>query len=347
MANSKVLPALIEQLRTGKDKFDLDVEGHQLSLSHLDKLLWPPVGKGRGFSKRDLLVYLAQASPYLLPHVYNRPITLSRYPDGIQGEHFWQRHWSSKTPDFVETVPLSENAGASRDFLMCNNLATLLWLGQQGNIDLHAWYSRITPEPGRTNLKSDPDTLTDYPDFIIFDIDPYIYSGSEAKDAEPELNLKGFKQTCQAALWFKQILDSLSLTAFIKTSGRTGLHIFVPVRRQFDTAAIRSAAKTISSYLLEKHPKDISVDWAVEKRSGKIFLDYNQNVRGKTLAAIYSPRPSPQATVSAPLRWDEVGQAYPTDFTLATMPERLASVGDIWADILDRKGDLAKLVDGK
>jgi len=338
---------ILDQLGNPSENFKIEVEGHQLSLTKLDKLLWPASASGKGFTKRDLLLYLAKASSYLLPHVHDRPITLSRYPDGIYGEHFWQKHWNHPLPEFVETVPLSENAGITREYLMCNNLATLLWLGQQGNIDLHTWFSRVTPEKDRGSLKGKPDVIASYPDFIIFDIDPYIYSGKEVKDAEPELNIRGFQQTCQAALRLKEVLDGLSLSAFVKTSGRTGLHVFVPVQRQFAFSAVHSAAKTIAGYLLQKYPQDVTMDWSVEKRTGKVFLDYNQNVRGKTLACIYSPRPSPEGAVSAPLRWDEVGKVYPSDFTLATMPARLQSVGDLWSGILEQKSDLGAILNLK
>jgi bifunctional non-homologous end joining protein LigD len=162
-------------------------------------------------TKRDLIKYLVRASSFILPHLLDRPITLSRYPDGIGGEHFWQRHWNHPVPDFVQTVPLSEHGGAERDYLLCNNLASLVWLGQQANIDLHAWFSRISPEPVlRTSAKNSADFFSRYPDFIIFDIDPYIYSGKEAKGAEPELNREAFKKTCEVALRLKEALDELS-----------------------------------------------------------------------------------------------------------------------------------------
>ena len=130
----------------------------------------------------------------------------------------------------------------------------------------------------------------------------------------------------------------------MKTSGRTGLHIFVPILRQLDFHATHSAAETLSRFLMQQHPAEITVDWAVEKRKGKVFLDYNQNVRGKTLASIYSPRPSPEASVSVPLRWDELDKVYPTDFTILTAPDRLAKVGDLWVNIVEAKIDIANLL---
>src|SRR3972149_4779027 len=160
----------------------------------------------------------------------------------------------------------------------------------------------------------------------------------------PGQNRVAFTKTCQVALKLKETLDSLSFPSFVKTSGRTGLHIFVPILRQLDFHGSHSAAETLSRFLLQQYPDLITVDWAVEKRVGKIFLDYNQNVRGKTLASLYSPRPSPEASVSIPLRWDELGKVYPTNFTILTVPERLTKVGDLWANILEAKIDLVKLV---
>ncbi len=140
------------------------------------------------------------------------------------------------------------------------------------------------------------------------------------------------------------MLDSLSLSSFVKTTGKTGLHIFVPILRQLDYGAVRAACETIGRFLLQAHPREVTMEWTVEKRPGRVFFDHNQNVRGKTLASIYSPRAMPEAAVSMPLRWDELGDIYPTDFTILTAPERLAQVGDLWADMLAAKHDIAGLL---
>jgi bifunctional non-homologous end joining protein LigD len=283
----------------------------------------------------------------------DRPITLTRFPNGIHGGHFYQKHWEAKLPEFVETVRLwSDQNEGDGDYLICNNLPTLLWLGQLADIELHTSYSRVSPEPdgrhlaatfagSRENMER---SLLNYPDFIVFDLDPYIYSGKEAKGAEPELNRKAFKKACDVALWLKDLLDSMSLSSFVKTTGKTGLHIYVPILRQFDYATVRASAETIGKFLLGAHPRDITMQWIVEKRTGKIFFDHNQNTRGKTLASIYSPRPSPQAAVSMPVRWDELRDIYPPDFTILTAPERLRKTGDLWANILQEKHDLGALL---
>lgn len=343
---ASVLNDILEQLASPKNSLTIEVEGRKVSLSNLDKELWPATSGSVALTKRDLITYLAKVSNWLLPHLKDRPLTLSRYPNGIYGQHFFQKHFQP-VPDFVDTVLLSSHDTPARKYLLCNNTATLLWLGQIGDMELHTWFSRVRPGAdfkGSADGNDNPDYYTDYPDFLIFDLDPYIYSGKEAAGAEPELNQTAFSKTCQVALKLKQTLDSLSFPSFVKTSGRTGLHIFVPILRRLDFHGTHSAAETLSRFLRQQYPTQITLDWAVEKRAGKIFMDYNQNVRGKTLASIYSPRPSPEASVSVPLRWDELEKVYPTDFTILTVPKRLVEVGDLWANIAEAKVDLVKLV---
>jgi bifunctional non-homologous end joining protein LigD len=328
------------QLRKQKDNFSIDVEGNTIKLTNVDKILWPATTSHRGMTKRDLLIYLAEVSDYLLPHLKDRPLTLRRYPDGIEGEHFYQKHWGHSIPDFVKRVNIKEKSSTG-EYLVCNNLSSLIWLGQLGNIEFHTWFSRISIGPDMT--KNSKDDVLDYPDFIIFDLDPYIYSGQEPSGGEPELNRDGFAKSCETALWLKEILDKLDLHAFIKTSGRTGIHIYVPIKRNFNFKTVSSTAELVSKYLVREHPQELTTEWTQEKRHGKIFLDYNQNVRGKTLASVYSPRPTPEATISTPLRWEELGKVYPTDFTLTTLPSRLNKIGDLWSDILSVKRDLDNL----
>lgn len=341
---------VLRQLESPKEKFTLEVGRNRLEVNNLSKELWPGLEGQPGTTKRDLLEYLARVSIVFLKHLKDRPLSLSRYPDGVNGEHFYQKHWNYPIPKFVETVPLSEESKKHREYMMCNNLPSLLWLGQIADLEFHTWFSRINPFPDITvpgRIKDGTariDYLSRYSDFIIFDIDPYVYSGTEAPGGEPELSRKGFALTCQVARWLKETLDALSLMSFVKTSGKTGLHVYVPIIRQFDFLAVRSAARAVSTYLERLHPKEITTDWAIEKRAGKIFLDYNQNVRGKTLASVYSPRPAAQPSVSTPLSWDELDKVYPADFTIKNVPDRLAKTGDLWDKILESKHDLKELL---
>jgi bifunctional non-homologous end joining protein LigD len=353
-AASDGLAEIIAELEqhTG-EKLVLNVEGHELALSNLNKVFWPAHGDQRPLTKRDLVLYFARVSPYVLPHLRDRPLTLVRFPNGISGGHFYQKHYEQPLPPFVETTWLySDQHKGDGEYLRANNLATLLWLGQVADIELHTWYSRVDtsgdaeglPTTFAGSVDNMQQSVLNYPDFVVFDLDPYLYSGKEARGEEPELHPDGFAATCQVALWLKAMLDDLGLTSFVKTTGRTGLHIYVPITRTLDYHATHSVSETLARFLVQQHPKEVTVEWAVDKRKGKVFADYNQNVRGKTLASIYSPRVLPWAAVSMPLRWTDVGKVFPTDFTILTAPDRLRQVGDLWANILESKHDLAGLI---
>ena len=149
------------------------------------------------------------------------------------------------------------------------------------------------------------------------------------------------------AFSLKELLEQLRLSSFVKTTGKTGLHIYVPVLRQYTYDEIRAASAAVGQFMVQQHPKDLTMEWATVKRTGMIFFDHNQNTRGKTLAAEYSLRPSPQAAVSAPVSWEELPYVYPTNFDIDTEPERLAKVGDLWADILASKQDLRALIESE
>ncbi len=341
--------SVIDQLATPRTRLTLEVGTHRIPVTNLDKPLWPARDGRRSFTKRDLLIYFANVSPYLLPHLRDRPLTLLRLPDGIDGQRFYQKHWEQPLPPFVDTVRLySGHNEGDQEYLLCNNLATLLWLGQIADLELHTWLSRIDPWPDAEGL---PTTFTgsldaiersvlNYPDFVVFDLDPFIYSGREAAGEEPEPNREAFARTREAAWWLKELLDTLSLPSFVKTTGKTGLHVYVPIVRRLDFDAARAACETIGRFLVRAHPADLTMEWAVERRTRKVFIDYAQNVRGKTLASAYSPRALPGAPVSTPLRWDELDRVDPADFTIQTVPERLREIGDVWAGILDAKRDL-------
>ena len=343
----------LAQLENPRKEFSLECEGHRIPVTNMEKELWPPFEDHPPVTKRDLLRYLARVSPYILPHLKDRPLTLVRYPNGIYGEKFYQRHWEHPRPKFVEAFKIwSDHNVGDTEHMVCNNLATLLWLGQVADLEIHSWYSRINPEPDGHHLSMQisggPDivdaSVANYPDFMVFDLDPYIYSGKEAKGAEPELNRAAFERARDVAIWLKEFLDQLSLTAFVKTTGKTGLHVFVPILRQWDYDETRAMCEALGRLLLQAHPKDITMDWAVKKRTGKIFFDHNQNVRSKTLASIFSTRASPEAGVSMPLSWNDLGKVYPTDFTVFTVPALLEERGDPWANILDAKADLTPLL---
>ncbi len=351
---NKLREDLLAQLDNKRDDLELDVEGAAVKLTSLNKVLFP--GKGRSVkpaTKRDYIEYLIRASEPILRHIHGRPFTLIRYPNGIDGQKFFQKHWALSLPEFVETIEyFSEHANKDEQFLLCNNLATLVWCGQIASLELHSVHSRIDPEPDgsqlprkvKGSLKNIESSILNYPDYLILDLDPYLYSGKEAANAEPELHKKGFTKTRELAFLLKEMLDNLKLNAFLKTSGKTGLHIYIPVVRNVDNDAIRQLAGTIAAHVAKMRPDDVTIDWAVKKRTGRVFFDFNMNARHKTLAAPYSVRATNMANVSLPIMWDELEDIYPTDFNIRNVPERLSEVGDLWEDILNQKTDLHKIL---
>jgi bifunctional non-homologous end joining protein LigD len=347
---------ILDQLKTDKAALTLVVGAHQVRLTHLDRVYWPadPALKQPALTKRDLLRYFAQVSPFILPHLADRPLTMIRMPDGIHGQRFFQKHWEQERPDFVQTITVfSAHKDEQHAYLLCNNLPTLLWLAQSGTLEFHVWHSRAKPGPDTagkgTNYASSlavlESSVLNYPDYVVFDIDPYIYSGKEAAGAEPELNTVAFEKGKEVAFWLRELLQSMSLEPIVKTSGKTGLHVFVPIRRTIDFDAARQVSELVGRHLVRKHPKDVTVEWSVPKRTGKIFMDYNMNVRGKTLNVAYSPRGAPGAPVSMPVTWEELANAHPLDFRLANAAERLARTGDRWGNVLKRKQSLEKALE--
>jgi bifunctional non-homologous end joining protein LigD len=346
--------AVLDQLDSKKQKLELQVGEHSLGVTNLDKELWPPFGGRPGYTKRDYLGYLATVSPVLLPHLCERPLTLTRFPDGIHGNSFYQRHWQEKDlPPFVEFITMfSETNEGDRPFLLCNNLPTLLWLGQLADLELHASLARVSPGPDAPDLETGfsgdkatvESSVLNYPDYVLFDLDPYIYAGTERKGDEPQFNRAAFDAASDVALLLREVLAGLRLSAFVKTSGATGIHIYVPIVRNLQYGDVRALATTVAQEVLSRDPRHVTLEWATDRRTGKIFIDANQNARIKSLACQYSPRAKPGAPVSMPLRWDELGKRYPDEFTIETASARIAEVGDLWAGILEAKLDLAALL---
>ena len=345
---------VVEQLARIRRDGHVEIGGQRLAVTNLDKVFWPETERRAAVTKGDMLRYYAQVAPYLLPHLRDRPLTMTRYPNGIDGGSFYQKRWEHDLPPFAETVRLfSTAAEGDVDYLVVNNLATLVWLAQLADLELHPWLSRTAIEPDAVHLRESftgskdelRQSVLNYPDFIVFDLDPYIYSGEEKAGDEPELNRRAFAKGAEVALALKDLLDQLSLSSFLKTSGKTGLHVYVPILREYDYAVTRKACELIGRFLLRQRPRDLTMEWSVSKRAGKIFLDHNMNVMGKNMASVYSLRPLPGAPVSVPLRWDELPDVYPSDFTIDTVHQRLADVGDLWGDILEAKHDLRRLLE--
>jgi bifunctional non-homologous end joining protein LigD len=338
---------VLDQLAGIGQNMTLEVGRWRVPVTSLDRPLWPKA-RPRPATKRDLLRYLARIAPAMLPHLDGRPVFVTRWPEGVAGKSFYQKSWENPPP-FVRTVSIwTQDSGVARDHLLGANLATLLWLGQQSALELHVWFSRVTRGfDGRglgTGYASSQQSLLEsrlnYPDFLVIDLDSYVYSGREAPGGEPELSRRGFDAVRHVAYEVRDVLETLELGAFVKTSGRTGLHLYVPIVRRFSFDDVRAIAQTLGEFLQTRCPDEVTLAWAVKDRTGKVFFDYNQNVRGKSLAAAYSPRRHRDATVSMPLRWDELPDAYPTDFTIFTAADLVANRGDPWGGILAAKADL-------
>jgi bifunctional non-homologous end joining protein LigD len=353
----RAVASIVDQLAaTAKADFTLDVDGVPIKLTNLDKVFWPATNEHAARTKRELIRYYARVAPYLLPHLKDRPLTLTRYPNGIDGSSFYQKHWPSAFPKEFHVARASiysAHNDADGDYILVNNLQTLIWLAQLADLEIHAWMARVDPEPDARGLPTEfagsqetmDRSVLNYPDFMVFDLDPYIYAGTEKKGEEPALNRRAFEKTREMGFSLKALLEQLRLSSFVKTTGKTGLHIYVPVLRQYTYDEIRAASAAVGQFMVQQHPDDLTMEWQTVKRTGMIFFDHNQNTRGKTLAAEYSLRPSLQAAVSAPVTWEELARVYPTDFDIDTEPERLAKVGDLWSDILASKQDLRALIE--
>ncbi len=353
----RVAAAVVEQLDTiDRPDFLLDVGGVRIKLTNLDKVFWPATRDRPARTKRELIRYYARVAPCILPHLRDRPLTLNRHPNGIAGKNFYQKHWPQPFPTefrVERAVLFSAQNDADGEYILVNNVQTLIWLAQLADIEMHAWMARVDPEPDVRGLPTTfagseeniQRSVLNYPDYMVFDLDPYIYAGSEKAGEEPSLNRRAFEKTREMALALKEALQQLRLSSFVKTTGRTGLHVYVPVLRQHTYDEIRAATEAVGRFVLQLHPHDLTMEWQTSKRAGKVFFDHNQNMRGKTLAAQYSLRPTPLATVSMPVTWEELPHVYPTDFDVDTAPERLRRQGDVWAGILEAKQDLRAVVE--
>ncbi|HEX2541371.1 MAG TPA: hypothetical protein VHM00_09850 [Caldimonas sp.] len=333
----------------------LEVGGHAVRLTTLHRVYWPeePALGLAAVTKLDLIRHVIGLSAFILPHVRDRPLTLFRWPGGIQGRRMLQKHPERALPPFVETATIfSESKGADDEYLLCNNLATLVWFAEMGTLELHVWHSRVRAGDGATarppssgsaaNLAG---SSVNFPDYMLFDLDPYIYSGSERSGGEPEFSAEGFDQARRVALWLKEVLDGMSLASYVKTTGKTGLHVVVPIAPTLRYDVVRRIARTICEHLLGQHPGDITTEWDTRKRKGKVFMDFNMNVRGKSTIAPYCPRGLPGAPVSMPLGWRELASANPMQYRIGS-PALRRKRSDPWAGVLAEKQSLEQTLAG-
>jgi len=339
----RLLAALEQPLST------LEVGGHSIRLSNLQRVYWPEVPElgQAATSKLDLIRYLIRMAPLMLPHLRDRPLTLFRWPGGIGGRRMLQKHPESALPAYVETATVfSETKGVDDAYLLCNNLATLVWLAERGVLEVHTWHSRVSADdaPAVRSVSSGSaaelaQSAVNFPDYMLFDLDPYIYSGSERSGAEPEPNREGFEQAKRVAFWLRDVLHGMALESSVKTSGKTGLHVVVPIERTLSFDVVRRMAAMISKHVMSEHAAAITTEWSTAERIGKVFIDFNMNVRGKSISAPYGPRGLPGAPVSMPLSWRELEDAQPVQFRIATVNVDRKR-GDPWSAVFDGKQSL-------
>ncbi len=242
-----------------------------------------------------------------MPHLRDRAIVLARFPDGAEGEWFYEKQAPSHRPEWLATFPLhSEHRGKPIDFVTAPDVESLLWIANLGAIEIHPWLSRVA--------------APDRPDFAVFDLDPA--AGATWEQVVTVAGLVGVA------------LERLGLAGYPKTSGATGLHIYVPLEPEYPYQRVRAFVEAIGRLIVATDPELATLEWDIAQRRGKVFIDHNQNVAGKTIASVYSVRPRAGAPVSVPLLWDEVEEIDPETFTIATVWERISRHGDLFAPVL-------------
>jgi bifunctional non-homologous end joining protein LigD len=294
----------------------LHIGGKDLELTNLDKVFWPE----EGYTKRDLLQYYADVAHAILPHLRDRAITMKRYPHGITGEFFFMKRAPEHRPDWVETCSIMHKSKSLIAFPLAQDVPSLLWLINLGCIDLNQWYGTC----------DDPDR----PSYLHFDLDP----GEGA----------GLGKVLETACIVREALEGYGMTPLVKTSGSSGVHLYVPIVPGPLQKAVWTFAKALAKRLERKHPDVITAEYRIADRPyGRVLVDYNQNAWGRTLASVYSVRPKPRAPVSTPVTWDEVERGFRIDdFTIKTVPARVRELGDLWQPLLAPRGrfPLAKLL---
>jgi bifunctional non-homologous end joining protein LigD len=288
------------------DKMNITIEQRNFPVSNLDKLYWPQ----DKYTKGDLIKYYLEISTYMIEHLANRPIVFTRYPDGIEGKSFYQKNAPDYLPSWIETFTLySQDSQRNINYILITEPAALAWLANQGCIEIHPWLS---------SLES-----LEKPDFLVIDLDPSDFNS--------------FEQVVEVAQLVKALFDELKLKSYPKTSGSSGLHIYVPVKSIYSYTQIREFGRAVASVVTSMRPDICTIERTVNKRGPKIYVDYMQNVKGKTLCSAYSVRPKIGAPVSAPLKWEEVPLISPTDFNIKNMPERIKQTGDLFLPVLKEK----------
>lgn len=285
----------------------VEIQGRQLTLSNLEKVLYPAVG----FTKRQVINYYVRVAPYLLPHLAGRPLTLKRYPDGVEGEYFYEKNAPMHRPEWVHTAPVwSRHNRRNINFVLADDLPTLVWLANLASLELHTSLSLAKK--------------IDQPAMMVFDLDP----GPPAT----------IVQCARVGLWLREIFEHFGLQSFPKTSGSKGLQVYVPLNTSVTYDDTKTFAQALARLLEQQHPEHVVAEMKKEIRGGKVFIDWSQNDEHKTTVCVYSLRAREKPTVSTPLTWEEVEQTWksrkPSAFETADVLKRCEKYGDLFAPVL-------------
>jgi DNA ligase D len=313
----------------GSEAVFLDVGGHEVRVSSADRVIFPATERTPDVTKLDVVNYYLAVEDGIMRALRNRPTTLERWPKGVHpgmvistrdwngGDAFFQKRVPKGAPDYLETARIEFPSGRSADEICPTEVAVVAWAAQMGTITFHPWPVR------RDDV--------DHPDELRLDLDPQ--PGTDFEDA------------VRVAACARELLADLDYVGFPKTSGGRGIHIYVRIEPRWTFTDVRHAAIAFGRELERRLPGEVTTNWWKEERGERIFVDYNQNARDRTIASAYSIRPKPGAPVSAPLDWDELTDVAPEDFTVATMPARFAEVGDRHAAIDDKHHSLEPLLE--
>ncbi|PTR01080.1 bifunctional non-homologous end joining protein LigD [Mucilaginibacter yixingensis] len=287
------------------------LNGHELKFTHLSKVYWPE----DNVTKRDMFNYYYQVAEYILPYLKDRPQSLNRFPDGIHGSSFYQKDVKDKSPEWLDTFPYTSD-GEHKEFAVACHEDSLLWMASLGCIEMNPWFSRVQSP--------------DHPDYCVIDLDP---------------DKHHFDQVIEAALEVKKVLDAIDVPCYPKTSGSTGMHIYIPMGAKYTYEQSQLFARIVVGHVHDQIPDFTTLERSIKKREGRMYLDFLQNRPGATIAGPYSLRPKPGATVSMPLHWEEVKPGLKmTDFHIFNAIDRLKETGDLFKGVLGKGIDLEKVL---
>ena len=300
-AHGRLIPAGVSDAEVGPP-------ARRVKLTNLNKLFWPELQ----ITKRDLLEYYASIAKVLIPHLEERAVVMKRYPNGAAGDFFFQKRIPTPHPSWIQTCTILHPSANRIEFPVISNLQSLLWTVNLGCIDINQWYAKCDD--------------VDRPDYFHFDLDPV--PGAV------------FEQVLESALLVRDALAALKMPSWAKTSGSRGVHVYIPIERGPTQKQVWGFAKQFAHALAAQHPKLLTAEYRKDKRPAeRVLLDYNQNAWGRTLASVYSVRPTAMATVSTPVTWEEIERGFKMeDFRLDNVPQRVTELGDLFRPLLLSRG---------